>query len=81
MASDLDDYNNKLDDFENRVGDLESNATADVLADIKDNGVYVSDRWRFVEASNNDLLLRDTQSSGQPSYRFTAGERETFGTA
>ena len=79
LQAQIDEYNEQLDAYEARIDDLEANHTAEVLAEIRDNGVYVSDRWRIFEASNNDLLVRDTESSGQPSYRFVAGSRETFG--
>jgi len=49
------------------------------LAAIRTDGLYVSDRWRIFEGSNNDLLIRDTGSSGNPSYRFVSGGRDTFG--
>ena len=79
LTSDLEDANDKMDDFEDRIDALEANATADVLEEIRDNGLYVSDRWRIFEGSNSDLLIRDTQTSNNPSYRFVSGGRDTFG--
>ena len=80
-AEQLEDHNEKLDDMEDRLDAFEANATAAVLEEIQDNGLYVSDSWRIFEASNGDLLIRDTATSGNPSYRFVAGGRDTFGSS
>ena len=71
----------RVDALEARIADLEENHVQDCLDEIKANGVYVSDRWRIYEASNNDLLIRDTESSGNPSYRFVSGGKDTFGSS
>jgi hypothetical protein len=69
----------RIDELEARIAELEDTHVQACLDDIKENGVYVSDRWRIFEGSNSDLLIRDTQTSNNPSYRFVSGGRDTFG--
>ena len=69
----------RIDALEERIAALEESHVQDCLSAIQENGAYVSDRWRIFESSNGDLLVRDTESSGNPSYRFVAGGRDTFG--
>ena len=79
LSADVEEQIERIDALETRIQELENEHVQNCLDAIKEDGVYVSDRWRIFEASNNDLLVRDTQSSGQPAYRFTAGGRDTFG--
>ena len=79
LQSELDDLTDRADALEERLTELEENHVQECLDGIKEDGLYVSDRWRIFEASNSDLLVRDTSSDGNPSYRFVAGGRDTFG--
>jgi hypothetical protein len=78
LSSQLDDLTARADALESRIADLEDNHVQDCLSAIQSSGLYIGDRWRIYESSNNDLLVKDTVDSGQPSYRFTAGGSQTF---
>jgi len=62
-----------LNNFNNNLNNFKANVTSAVLDDVKNNGLYLGNRWRIAEegtGSYEALVFRDMTSSTTKDSRY-----------